>query len=41
MLHPQYYVEKAKQDKLTAGTGVTITDGTVSVADTVIYDVVS
>ena len=32
---------KAKQDKLTAGTGVSITDGTVSVADTVIYEVVS
>ena len=32
---------KAKQDKLTAGTGVSITDGTVSVANTVIYDVVS
>ena len=32
---------KAKQDKLTAGTGVSITNGTVSVADTVIYEVVS
>ena len=32
---------KAKQDKLTAGTGVSITDGTISVADTVIYEVVS
>ena len=37
-------VEKAlkdKQDKLTAGTGVSISDGTVSVADTVVYEVVS
>ena len=32
---------KAKQDKLTAGTGVSISNGTVSVADTVIYEVVS
>ena len=37
-------VEKAlkdKQDKLTAGTGISIEDGTVSVADTVVYEVVS
>lgn len=37
-------VEKAlkdKQDKLTAGTGISIADGTVSVADTVIYEIVS
>ena len=37
-------VEKAlkdKQDKLTAGTGISIEDGTVSVADTVIYEIVS
>ncbi len=37
-------VEKAlkdKQDKLTAGTGISIEDGTVSVSDTVVYEVVS
>ena len=37
-------VEKAlkdKQDKLTAGTGISIEDGTVSVSDTVIYEIVS
>ena len=37
-------VEKAlkdKQDKLTAGTGISIEDGTVSVADTVVYEIVS
>ena len=36
-------VEKAlkdKQDKLTAGTGISIEDGTVSVSDTVVYEVV-
>ena len=37
-------VEKAlkdEQDKLTAGTGISIEDGTVSVSDTVVYEVVS
>lgn len=32
---------KGKQDKLTAGTGVSITDGTVSVTDSIEYEVLS